>query len=430
MISATKTETLNHWTGAEKILFRFFFIFFGINIFPFPLNIIPWVGEALSFIDTATDKMVVFTGKHILHLPYDVTLQSNGSGDSTWSYVLLFLFFVLAVAGCIAWSIADRRKENYNRWLYWLLVGVRYYLAYSLIAYGSYKIFKTQFPAPSLGRLTETYGQSSPMGLAWTFLGYSKPYNYFMGFAEAAGGLLLLHRRTAIVGVLLSMIVTSNVVAINFCFDVPVKIYSSTLLLMSLFIMAPECRRLYEFFFLRRAVSLKAHAFSFQTKWKRMTAYSIKAVFIVFILFSFTSQGISNLKQFGDDAPKPKLYGYYNIATFVKNKDTLPPLLTDTVRWNKLVFGSYDRVSAELMNDTLIAYTYVDDTLKHILTMKQRNDTSLKYRFNYLSLPGDTLQLASADDRGLLMKLNKINVNEFLLLKRGFHWVNEFPFNR
>jgi hypothetical protein len=66
------------------------------------------------------------------------------------------------------------------------------------------------------------------MGLAWTFLGFSKAYNYFMGIAEAGGGLLLLFRRTAIFGVLLSMIVTSNIVAINFCFDVPVKLYSST----------------------------------------------------------------------------------------------------------------------------------------------------------------------------------------------------------
>ncbi len=425
----TKTEALNEWTLPEKLSFRFFCLFFGITIFPFPLYVIPFLGNALSFIDKAMNWLVVFTGKHILHLSYGITVQPNGSGDTTWNYVQLFIITVLAFMGCIIWSIADWRKKNYNRWLYWLLVGVRYYLAYSLIAYGSFKIFKTQFPAPSIGRLTETYGQSSPMGLAWTFLGYSKAYNYFMGIAEAGGGLLLLFRRTAIFGVLLSMIVTANIVAINFCFDVPVKLYSSTLLLMSLFILAPEVSRLYRFFFQRKTISLKAHAFTFQTRWKRITAYIIKAAFILFVLITYTKQGISDLKQYGDDAPKPKLYGYYNINTFVKNTDTLPPLLTDTTRWNKLIFGYYNRVSVKMMNDTLIAFTYIDDTLKQRLTLTGRSDTTLKYQLTYKILPADTLELTS-NENGLYVKLNKINAKDFLLVNRGFHWINEYPLNR
>jgi uncharacterized membrane protein YphA (DoxX/SURF4 family) len=429
MQSLTKTEILKAWTLPEKVLFRFFALFFGITIFPFPLYVIPVLGDVLSFIDKAMNWLVVFTGKHILHLSYDITVQPNGSGDTTWNYVQLFIITVLALIGCIIWSIADRRKKNYNRWLYWLLVGVRYYLAYSLIAYGSFKIFKTQFPAPSIGRLTETYGQSSPMGLAWTFLGFSKAYNYFMGIAEAGGGLLLLFRRTAIFGVLLSMIVSANIVAINFCFDVPVKLYSSTLLLMSLFILAPEVSRLYRFFFQRKTISLKAHAFTFQTRWKRITAYIIKSAFILYILITYTRQGISDLKLYGDDAPKPKLYGYYNINTFVKNTDTLPPLLTDTTRWNKLVFGYYDRVSVKMMNDTLISFTYVDDTLHHQLTLTGRSDTALKYLLNYRTLPADTLELTS-NEINLYMKLNKINAKDFLLVNRGFRWINEYPLNR
>ena len=429
MQSLTKTDALNEWTLPEKALFRFFALFFGITIFPFPLYFIPFAGKGLSFIDDAMNRMVVFAGKHILHLSYDITVQPNGSGDTTWNYVQLFIVTVLAVIGCVIWSIADRKKKNYNRWLYWLLVGVRYYLAYSLIAYGSFKIFKTQFPAPSIGRLTETYGQSSPMGLAWTFLGYSRAYNYFMGIAEAGGGLLLLFRRTAIFGVLLSMIVTGNIVAINFCFDVPVKLYSSTLLLMSLFILAPEVTRLYHFFFQRKTISLKAHAFTFQTRWKRITAYLIKAVFILYVVITLTKQGINNMKEYGDDAPKPGLYGYYNINTFIKNTDTLPPLLTDTTRWNKLVFGYYDRVSVKMMNDTLISFTYDNDTLKHQLTLIGRSDTTLKYHLAYRVLTADTLELTS-DEHNIYMKLNKINANDFLLMNRGFHWINEYPLNR
>ena len=119
MQSLTKTETLIEWTLPEKVLFRFFFLFFGITIFPFPLYSIPFVSDALSFIDDVMNWLVVFTGKHILHLSYDITVQPNGSGDTTWNYVQLFLITVLALIGCIVWSIADRKKKNYNRWLYW-----------------------------------------------------------------------------------------------------------------------------------------------------------------------------------------------------------------------------------------------------------------------------------------------------------------------
>jgi hypothetical protein len=39
-------------------------------------------------------------------------------------------------------------------------------------------------------RLLKPYGESSPMGLLWTFMGYSTGYNLFTGGAEALGGLL------------------------------------------------------------------------------------------------------------------------------------------------------------------------------------------------------------------------------------------------
>lgn len=430
MLPSPRTDTLNEWSFFEKILFRFSFLFFSIYIFPFPLTFLSFLGDALSFIDDAMNWLVVFTGKHILHLPFDITVQPNGSGDTTWNYVQLFIMVVFAVIGCIIWSIADARKKNYNRWLYWLTVAVRYYLAFSLIAYGSYKVFKMQFPSPSISRLLETYGQSSPMGLAWTFLGYSKGYNYFMGFAEIIGGMLLLFRKSTTFGALFSMTVTCNIVAINFCFDVPVKLYSSSLLAMAIFIAAPEISRLYQFFFNRKTISLKSHAYTFKTKWKRVTAVTFKAVLIIYILVTYTIDAVNNLKQYGDDAAKPKLYGYYNVETFTENNDTLPPLLTDTTRWNKILFREYDRITIKMMNDTLIAFTYKDDTLKHVLHLTQRDDTTLKYNFTYNAIDKNRLELRSTGKDTMYMQLSKIDVNDFLLTKRGFHWINEYPFNR
>ena len=68
------------------------------------------------------------------------------------------------------------------------------------------------------------------MGLLLNFMGYSTAFNMFTGLAEAIAGFLLLFRKTVTFGSLMSMTVLSNIVAMNFCFDVPVKIYSANLL--------------------------------------------------------------------------------------------------------------------------------------------------------------------------------------------------------
>jgi len=39
--------------------------------------------------------------------------------------------------------------------------------------------------------MIEPLGEFSPMGLMWTFMGYSKGYNRFVGGAEMLGGILL-----------------------------------------------------------------------------------------------------------------------------------------------------------------------------------------------------------------------------------------------
>ena len=105
-------------------------------------------------------------------------------------------------------------------------------------------MFPTQFIFPTFGRLVEPLGEFSPMGLLWNFMGYSTPYIIFSGLAEVTGATLLLFRRTATLGAMASAAVLLNIVMLNFCYDVPVKLYSLNLLLMAIFLMAPDLPRL------------------------------------------------------------------------------------------------------------------------------------------------------------------------------------------
>ncbi len=70
-----------------------------------------------------------------------------------------------------------------------------------MINYGAVKVIKAQFPNPTLDRLLQPFGDASPMGLLWTFMGASESYNIFTGAGELIGGLLLTTRRTTLLGV-------------------------------------------------------------------------------------------------------------------------------------------------------------------------------------------------------------------------------------
>jgi hypothetical protein len=99
-----------------------------------------------------------------------------------------------------------------------------------MITYGVLKVIELQFSPPTPDRLIQTYGESSPMGLIWTLMGFSSLYCFFGGAGEVLGGLLLSLRRTTLLGALVCIGVLANVVMINLSFDVPVKLFSSHLL--------------------------------------------------------------------------------------------------------------------------------------------------------------------------------------------------------
>ena len=91
---------------------------------------------------------------------------------------------MFAVAGTLLWSVLDRNRPNYSCLHAWLMVYLRMILAIALINYGAVKAFPAQFPEPSLSRLLERYGNTSPTNLLWTFMGASQTYSFFAGAIE------------------------------------------------------------------------------------------------------------------------------------------------------------------------------------------------------------------------------------------------------
>ncbi|MDB4919903.1 hypothetical protein [Mucilaginibacter sp.] len=422
----TLTAEPAYWSTAQKITFRFFMIFFVLYVLLNPNAVAPFTFGLFNLYIAPFHALIPWLAKHVLHLSRPITEFTGGSGDTTYDYVILLFLTTLSAIGAIIWSITGRKTHNYNKLLYWLTVIVRYYVAITMVSYGSAKIIKLQFPSPSFGRLIEPVGSMSPMGLAWTYMGYSVGFNYFTGFAELIAGLLLFFRKTTTLGAIVGLVVAGNIMAINYCFDVPVKLLSTALVFMCLFLMIRDTTRLINFFFRNReALPSNLSPHRFKAKWKNITLAAIKYLLVAFTLFSNFANSISLAKQYGDNAKKPPLYGIYNVERFIKNNDTLPPLTTDTLRWSKFWISYVDGITIKLMNDSTKFYPATMDTVKHQIVVN--NAVTLNYTFEK---PDIMILKGIWKKDSISVRVHKLDPKNFSLLKRGFHWVNEVPFNK
>jgi hypothetical protein len=432
LLTIMETTTATSWSLSQKFLFRFFLILFLLYIFFNPNGVLPYSDYVFNFYIPPFHRLMIWIGKNILHLSYPITVFTNGSGDTTYDYVVIFFIAVVSIVAAVAWTFLDRRTKTYNKLYYWLRVIVRYYVAITMFSYGFVKVFKLQFPFFSPDRLLEPYGNSSPMGLAWNFLGFSQGYNYVMGFAELLSGILLLFRRTTTLGTLVTLAVAGNIMAINYCFDVPVKLLSTALVVMSLFLLSKDLQRLINFFFLNKptqAASITAPVF--RNRWQNILLGVLKYGLIIYVVFVNVQQALSAMKQYGDAAPKPPLHGIYNIETFIRNRDTLTALKTDTTRWSQLIVSYPGYAFIKMMNDSTKGFAFKTDTAAKKIEMFSYMDTAKKSNFDY-SFPSKNILLliGKLNNDSVTIQMKKYDLNNFRLISRGFHWINEYPFNR
>jgi len=405
------------WSLVQKISFRFFFCFFLfyiLNRFTFGVLhvVVPWFAQ------------------HVLMLEKPITVFTNGSGDTTYDYVVVLLYLIIAFLITLVWSLLSKRAENYNVLNYWLIVFLRYYLAMFMFTYGFIKIYHLQMPSPSFTQLIQEFGDKSPMGLAWSYVGYSKGFSFFTGFAEVMAGSFLLFRKTVTLGALLTTIVTINILAINLFFDVPVKLFSSVLLLMALFIVAWEVKKLLNFFILNKPTVSAQYPVLFKKRWMKIAKLTLKGLIIGWFLFTGVAGGIRGQKAYGDKREKPALHGLYNAELFVRNNDTIPPLITDRVRWKNLVIEWEKMATVKMMNDSLRYYSFIVDTVNKKVLFHSYADTRDKSNLSYEKANGYLTLHGMLKEDSIFVRLKERDVQSFRLMNRGFRWVNEYPYNR
>ena len=426
------------WLLWQRVAFRFFFLYFVFQIEPWDwFRLIPGVSLLLRPYDTAMDWLVRAGNTHLFHIR-DTLVPVNGSGDTSYAYARLCLQITLAALGCVIWTVLDRKRTHDERALYWLRLGVRYYVIAAALSYGIIKLFVLQMSFPTTSQLATPLGDFLPMRFSWLFIGYSTPYEIFSGAMETVAGLLLLSRRTITAGLFAATGAFANVVMINLAYDVPVKLYASHLLFSCLFLLALDSKRLIGFLFLNRpAPATTAYDPTYTRPWQRWASVGVK----VFILYQFLWGPLhSSWTRYRalqhPPASGPFAAGVYDVRSYVVNRDTIPLTSTDSIRWRDVIIdsnaagsvGSRDPVFWQRYRRGYFRYK-ADTASSSAVVWKTSTipgDSTYLFTMRY-EVPDSTSLRFIAPIRGDTVRVDLVRVpRHFQLTERQFHWLSEY----
>ncbi|WP_268035915.1 hypothetical protein [Algoriphagus sp. PAP.12] len=426
----------SNWSFFRKVRFRFAFIYF-ILFFP-PLDIlasVPGIRWLSSSLYSPLNYVAYFLNDYLFHIK-DELVPQGGSGDTSFGWALQYSIIVVAISGTVIWTLLDRNKEGYPKLYYILCLVVRYSLASIAFVYGILKVFAMQMYFPNLSQLATPLGDYLPMRLSWMFIGYSPMYQIFSGVAEVLVALLLFWRRTALLGALLSVGVFANVAMLNLSYDIPVKIFSINLFIASLFLVWQERERLFAFFLQNK--SAKPSNFynpEFSQPWFKYIRIGLKSVFIISAFGIATYNYYGYYKSFHSTATKvldPIEPGYYHVELFVKNGDTIPENLADSLRWRDLVFdyngaGSFGAVDEDFwMRYGRAYFDYRPDSTSSLLEWRKSKYDSLPFITFEMELePDGRISLLGLKNQDSLRISLKKLPRHFQLSERQFHWLSE-----
>ncbi len=283
---------------------RLFGIFFFLCIVFIPLN---FDGKSFQFKITKFlfHDLVRFFEQNF----FENTLKnSDFTSDTIALNLLILILFFISLINELILKIVKFQSQKL------ILVSrkfVVYYLAFILLKYGFDKIFKTQFYFPEPNILYSQFGDLSKDILYWSTIGTSRFYSISLGVIEVSTAIFLLINRTRILGLLTAIGVFTNIILVNFGFDISVKTFSCLLLLMTLFAVFPNLKPLFDFFIYRKLTQLiTTTVYSINEK---PIKYGLKT-FVVGLMFLKILSPYFETNNFNDDNfPRPFLHGVYQV---------------------------------------------------------------------------------------------------------------------
>ena len=420
------------WSLARRIAFRFSFIYFTLYVVTtqmlgglLPFGWVPDLGDT-----GAMHRIYSWVGAHVLRLGAPIPFAPSGSGDKLVDWVQAFCILLFAAFAVAVWSIVDRRRPSYRALNKWFRVFLRFSVGTTMIGYGMVKWVPLQMSAPTLQRLLEPYGNFSPMGVLWASIGASKSYEMFAGFMELTCGILLFVPPLATLGAILTFCTAVQIFMLNMTYDVPVKLFSFHLILMALVLIAPEASRIARVLVFNRTAGPSEQPPLFRRRWLALAALALQLGYGSYIVIDAYSGAHKSWYQYGGGSLKSPLYGIWDIEKMTIDGQTRSPLVTDFGRWRRVFFQFATAMTFQRMDDSFLTYgAKIDPAAKTIAVTPGPNKPPATFAFQRPD-PSRLVLDGSLDGHAIHMEARRVDLNKFLLVTRGFNWIQERPFNR
>lgn len=167
-----------------------------------------------------------------------------------------------------------------------------YLLGLGMVPYGLTKLLRTQFVVLPFQQWSEPLKDISGTTLTWAFLGYSKWFTVLLGVLELLPAILLLFRKTRLLGAILLLPVVLNVFLINIALDLwkETQIISGMLLILNLGILLLNFPVLKEFF-------VKTVSASYTKKLKVKIELAVNILLLGVVSYLFLREVTTHLHQ-------------------------------------------------------------------------------------------------------------------------------------
>ena len=416
------------WSPAMLVAFRFCIIYLTLfalatqlsgSLLPNPFVYYRGLGQLPPMRD-----VTLWIAEHVagVTLPPD---EATTAGEPLFFWVQTAWLLLVAVAAAALWSRRDRHRREYDRLHAWVRLGFRFVLAAAMFEYGMTKVIPTQFPQPSLTTLVTPVGDLTLSAALWTVIGASPAYQMATGLIELLGAVLLVVPRTALLGAAVSLAAALQVFLLNMTFDIGLKLVSLHLVLVALFLLAPDARRLLDVLVRNRAVVPREDVPLARTPGGRRRLLAAQLAVGAVLLVTYAAINVRFWQVGGGGRPLPPLHGIWAVERMQVDGQDRPPAANDyDQRWRRLIVDDAGTLVFQRTDDSFARYGVTVDEQAHTLMLTKGGSRTWRAHFRYERPSAGELRLAGTmDGMRLEVEFDLVEPDTWRLLNSTFRWV-------
>lgn len=379
----------------------------GIVFIPFPLNLFSYQEKITGFL---FGGLITF----LKPLFFEPTGYNEISSDSTSLYTLVFILIGISLLLSVAVFFLRKYYDSSKVIIKVVTLIIPYYLSLHLLKYGFDKISMGQFYAPETNILYTPLGYLDKDILFWSTMGISPIFNIFLGLSQGLAGILLLFKKTRFFGFIVAAVILVNIVAINFGFDISVKLFSLFLLFLALIGLGSYASVIKDVFIRISAFSITNTSLK---KRNRFSYHFLKSLIVLLIFSEIFYQNFESIFYKDDKIEASDLNGAYSVQELIING-----IPSDNTEIERVFIHRDGYLIFQDTNDRMSDYKLEMHELNNQMVLTDYDLKKIIIEYQY-SLRDSSLFLDfSKDDQRYNLTAKMLDFKSLPIFNDDFHW--------